>query len=138
MGGNMADVEKEIQLVIERIVEALNTADAETLRSLLADRADSMHIGSDPKEWWTSGQLVDGVKEAMEAGGSQIRAEVTETSVHSMGDVAWSEGRGRFINGDGQKRDIRLTAVFVREGGAWRGVQSHASIGVDNADIFRS
>ena len=132
------DVEKEVQLVTERIVEALNSSDAEALAPLLSDRVGSVHIGSDPQEWWTKQQLVDGIRTAMEAGGDQVRAEVTETSVHSLGDVAWTEGRGRFVNADGQEREVRITGVYVREGGAWRAAQSHASIGVGNDEIFRS
>ena len=136
----MADpeVEKEVHLVTERIVEALNSGDAQALAPLLSDRVGSVHIGSDPQEWWTKQQLVDGIREAMEAGGDQVRAEVTETSVHSLGDVAWTEGRGRFVNADGQEREVRITGVYVREGGSWRAAQSHASIGVVNDEIFRS
>lgn len=132
------DVEKEVQLVTERIVEALNGGDAEALATLLSDRAGSMHIGSDPQEWWTKQQLLDGIREAMEAGGDQVRAEVTETTVHSLGDVAWTEGRGRFVNADGKEREVRITGVYVREGGEWRSAQTHASIGVVNDEIFRS
>lgn len=131
------EVEKEVQLVVERIVEALNNSDAEALAPLLSDSMGSTHIGSDPQEWWTKQQLLDGIRDAMEAGGGQVRAEATEIRVHSLGDVAWTEGRGRFINADGQERDIRITGVYVRESGGWRAAQLHASIGVDNDDLFR-
>ena len=131
------DVEKEVQLLIERIVDSLNSSDAAALAPLLSDRAGSMHIGSDPDEWWTKQQLLDGIRAAMEAGGDHVRAERVETTVHSLGDVAWTEGRGRFVNPDGQEREVRITGVYVREGGTWRATQSHASIGVANAEIFR-
>jgi ketosteroid isomerase-like protein len=51
-------------------------------------------------------------------------------------DVAWAEGRGRFTSAGGGERPVRMTAVFAREDGQWKVVQSHASIGVPNADIF--
>ena len=132
------EVEKEVRMVLDRIVDALNSADAVALASLLADLPGSMHIGSDPYEWWSKDQLVHGIEEAMAAGGTQVRAELTETTVHSRGDVAWTEGRGRFINGDGQECDVRLTGVFVRDEEGWRAAQSHTSIGVNNADMFGS
>jgi SnoaL-like domain len=31
---------------------------------------------------------------------------------------------------------VRMTGVLIREHGQWKVVQSHASIGVPNADIF--
>jgi len=132
-----ADVEKEVRLVVEGIVDALNAADATALAALLADRPGCMHIGSDPNEWWTKQELVDGIRQAMGSGG-QVRAENTETIVHSLGDVAWTEGRGRFINTDGSEREVRITGVYVREGGEWRAAQSHASLGVPNDEMFSS
>jgi ketosteroid isomerase-like protein len=36
----------------------------------------------------------------------------------------------------GGEQAMRMTTVLVREDGQWRVVQSHASIGVPNADIF--
>jgi hypothetical protein len=46
------------------------------------------------------------------------------------------EGRGRFTTAGGGERPVRMTGVFVREDGQWKMVQSHASIGVPNGDIF--
>ena len=56
--------------------------------------------------------------------------------IHVQGDVAWAEGRGRFTRAGGGQRPVRMTGVFVREDGRWKVVQSHASIGVPNDDIF--
>jgi ketosteroid isomerase-like protein len=133
-----SDDEQEVLTVIESMTDALNTGDAEKLDSLLSDRARTAYIGTDPSEWWTKQQLVAGIREAMSVGEGQVRAEQGETFVHVLGDVAWTEGLGKFTNGAGAERAIRLTGVFVREDGQWKAVQSHASIGVANENIFDS
>ena len=68
--------------------------------------------------------------------GDDIQAVADDIDIHVQGDVAWAEGRGRFTNASGGQRPVRLTGVLVREGDQWRVVQSHASIGIPNADIF--
>ena len=66
----------------------------------------------------------------------QVGVEIGDVAVHVLGDVAWAEGTGKFTNGQGGERAVRTTGVLVREGGAWRAVQSHASIGVPNEEMF--
>jgi ketosteroid isomerase-like protein len=132
-----SDAEKEIRAVIDRMTEALLAADAEKLDSLLSDRPGSAHIGTDPAEWWTKEELVADIKAAMSVGGSPIQAEHDEVQVHVLGDVAWAESTGKFTNGEAE-RATRSTGVFVREGGQWKAVQSHSSIGVPNEEIFNT
>ena len=124
----------EIRKVFDELLEAQNAGDAGRLRSMLSERPDAVHIGTDAGEWWTSGQVVDAVAAA--GGGDDIRAVADDIDVHIRGDIAWVEGRGRFTRGDGAERPVRMTGVLVREDGQWKVVQSHASIGVPNADIF--
>jgi ketosteroid isomerase-like protein len=93
-----------------------------------------VHIGTDAEEWWTSKQVADAV--AAVGGADDIQAVSDDTEIHVQGDVAWAEGRGRFTSAGGGERPVRMTAVFAREDGQWKVVQSHASIGVPNEDIF--
>lgn len=123
----------EIRKLLDELIEAQNSGDAPRLRTMLSERADAVHIGTDAEEWWSSGQLVDDVAAA---GSGDIRAVADDIDVHVQGDIAWVEGRGRFTRADGAERPVRMTGVLVREGGQWKLVQSHASIAVPNADIF--
>jgi ketosteroid isomerase-like protein len=133
----MADsAEKEIRDAVDQMSEALHAGDAAQLDSLLSDRSGTICIGTDPGEWWTKQQLVASIKEAMSVGDSQIRAEHDEVHVHVEGDVAWTDGTGRFVNENGTQRATRMTGVFVREGGRWKATQLHASIGVPNEEMF--
>src|SRR5262252_1407807 len=124
MGGTEAD---EVRAAVGELIDAQNVGDAERLRSLLSERSDAVHIGTDAGEWWTSKELFDAA--AADGGGDDLH-------VHVQGDVAWVEGSGRFTNRSGGERPVRMTGVLVREHGRWAMVQSHASIAVPNADIF--
>ena len=124
----------EVRKLLDELLEAQNSGDAPRLRTMLSERPDAVHIGTDAGEWWTTSQLVDEVAAA--GGGDDVRAVADEVDVHVQGDIAWVEGRARFIRADGAERPVRTTGVFVREGGQWKLVQSHASIAVPNADIF--
>jgi uncharacterized protein (TIGR02246 family) len=130
----MAGAQDEIRAVFDQMIEAQNAGDAERVRLMLSERPDAVHIGTDAGEWWTSKQVADAV--AAVGGGDDIQAVADDTEIHVQGDVAWAEGRGRFTSAGGRERPVRMTAVFVREDGQWKVVQSHASIGVPNADIF--
>ncbi len=133
-----SDASSEVQATIEEMTAALNAGDADRLESLLSNRAGCIHIGSDPDEWWTKDELVTGIREAMSVGGSPIRAEHSESTVHVLGEVAWTEGTAKFVDGEGRERGVRMTGVFVREDGRWKATQIHASIGVPNDQIFAS
>jgi ketosteroid isomerase-like protein len=124
----------EIRKVFDEMLEAQNAGDAVRLRSMLSERPDAVHIGTDAEEWWTSKQVLDATAAA--GGGDGIRAVADDIDIHVQGDIAWVEGRGRFTHAGGGERPVRMTGVFVREDGQWKVVQSHASIGVPNADIF--
>jgi len=124
----------EVRKVLDEMIEAQNAGDAERLHSMLSDRPDAVHIGTDAEEWWTSKQVVDAV--AAVGGGDDIQAVADDIDIHVQGDIAWAEGRGRFTRAGGGERPVRMTGVLVREDGRWKVVQSHASIGVPNADIF--
>jgi ketosteroid isomerase-like protein len=124
----------EIRKLLDEMIEAQNVGDAPRLRTMLSERPDAVHIGTDAEEWWTSKQLADAV--AAVSGGDDIQAVADDIGIHVQGDVAWVEGHGRFRRADGAERPVRMTGVLVREDGQWKAAQTHASIGVPNADIF--
>jgi uncharacterized protein (TIGR02246 family) len=127
-------VQDEIRAVFDQLLQAQNAGDAEGVRSRLSESPDAVHIGTDADEWWTSKQIVDAV--AAVGGADEIQAVADDVDIHVHGDVAWVEGRGRFTTAGDRERPVRITGVFVREDGQWKVVQSHASIGVPNEEIF--
>lgn len=142
----MTDVDDEeaVRAVIERSMKAFQSGDLETIDALSSDRPGCITIGTDPDEWWDKPAAMAWIREAMSNPGaisvddSPVRAEPGDYTVHVHGDVAWTEGRGKLVNDQGDECAVRNTGVFVREDGGWRCVQSHGSIGVPNQDIFKS
>jgi ketosteroid isomerase-like protein len=130
------DAEQEVRAALAAMMEALNTADRDALAPLLATGGECTMIGSDPEEWLTGDQLLVVLDQAMQAGGNPVRGELDETFVHVRGDVAWVEARGKFIDPTGRECLLRSTGVLIKEDGAWKGVQSHVSIGVPNDQVF--
>jgi uncharacterized protein (TIGR02246 family) len=133
-GADMTDRDEQaIRAVIDDAIDALNKGDAERLLQTLSMRPDAVHIGTDGDEWWTSQQLADGVTEQASSG---IQYVLDDVGIHVAGDVGWAESHGHFSNEAGGTRPVRWTSVFVRENGGWNFVQSHASIGVPDEEIF--
>jgi uncharacterized protein (TIGR02246 family) len=124
---------EDVRAAIGEMIDALNAGDARRLSALLSQRPDGVHIGTDLAEWQTSKEVLD---EVAAGGDSDVWVVADDLDVHILGDVAWVEGRGRFTSSGGGQRPVRMTGVLVREQGRWTIAQSHASIGVPNADIF--
>ena len=125
-----------VRSAVEEFLDAINTGDAERLRSCLSSDPGSVHIGTDPEEWWSTDELVKNMAGMGAVGPSPIRAVVDEVTVHDLSDdAAWLVGRGRFVS-DGRERPVRLSGVAVREGDRWTFVHSHASIAVPNDQLF--
>ena len=51
----------EIRKLLDEMIKAQNSGDAPRLRTMLSERPDAVHIGTDAEEWWTSDQLADDV-----------------------------------------------------------------------------
>jgi ketosteroid isomerase-like protein len=124
---------EDVRAAIDEMIDALNTGDAGRLSAQLSQRPGAVHIGTDPDEWLTSKELLE---EVAAVGDGDVQVVADDLDVHVQGDVAWVEGRGRFTSRSGGQRSVRMTGVLVRERGWWAMAQSHASIGVPNADIF--
>ena len=124
---------EEVRAAVGEMIDAQNAGDAERLRSLLSERPDAVHIGTDAGEWWTGKELLG---DLADGGDGDIQVVADDLDVHVQGDVAWVEGRGRFTNRGGGERPVRMTGVLIRERGRWTMAQSHASIAVPNDDIF--
>jgi ketosteroid isomerase-like protein len=128
---------EEVRSTVDRLVAAINDGDVETLRAVMLDDPDCIHIGSDASEWWTASEFLSSATDVNTS--HDVKAETTQVSVHVKGDVAWFEGKGRFANSSGGKRDIRVTGVFGRdEENEWKALQLHVSIPVPNDQIFSS
>ena len=85
-------------------------------------------------KWETSREAAQAVT-AVPGDGLRLVADYFD--IHLQGGVAWAEGLGRIINQGGAERPVRMSGVLVREHGQWVIVQSHASLPVQDAEIFK-
>ncbi len=91
-------------------------------------------IGTDPGEWWTGhDDLVRAFRVQMAEMGGGLPFSAGDPQAYEEGTVGWMADRATVHPTGGQAIPARLTATFRREGGAWRMVQFHVSMGAANA-----
>jgi len=108
---------------------------AEEERRVLAVIYEMLHA----QELGNVGRVLDTLSESPEAAYMATDGVKWETSheVHLQGGVAWAEGLARISNQSGAERPVRMSGVLVREHGQWVIVQSHASLPVQDTEIFK-
>lgn len=130
---DVTEEQRQILAVIYELLDAQETGNIERMRATLSDRPEAAHMATDGLRWETSNEAASAIT-AVPAG---LRLVADHFDVHLQGSVAWVEGLGRIINSSGDERAVRMTGVLVREQGRWKMVQSHASLPVQDADIFK-
>ncbi len=116
--------------------EAFNTADAAEFGRVIADTDGVQVVGTAPDEghndradWlrtYEQGIAAMGLK--LESGG--------EARAFANGDAGYAFDTPSFVLPDGARLNTRLTAVMEREGGAWKMVHAHFSVGVPDEEAI--
>ena len=132
-GATDEDVD-EVRRTIDELLDAFNAGDAARVEALVSEELGLVVIGTAPDERSTGEQLLAALREI--PGGGDVRGTQDDVTVHIHGDVAWTEGTGRFVRDDGAECPVRVTRVLVREGGRWKFVQIHDSIAAPDDDLF--
>lgn len=123
--------------VVNEILDSFQQGDVGLFERHLAAGAETLVIGTDPAEWW------QGSEDAMRAIGAQILEMKAagigigggEVRAYREGPVAWASGKASFMPDDGPGVPIRITAVLTGDGGTWKLVQWHSSVGVANKEV---
>jgi hypothetical protein len=130
----VADEERRVLAVIHEMLDAQELGNVGRVLDTLSDRPEAAHMATDGVKWETSSEATQAVTALP---GDGLRLVVGHFDVHLQGGVAWAEGLGRIINQSGAERPVRMSGVLVREHGQWVIVQSHASLPVQDAEIFK-
>jgi ketosteroid isomerase-like protein len=132
----MAERAPEIEQLLRDTIGAMERGDIDTIERRISREDCLVGIGSDPSEW------VEGYednmrlwRESMPEGPSKMRSSLDDVAAYREGSVGWAAARG-YLELDGKRVPVRLTMVLHEEGGEWKAVQSHASIGVPNERMF--
>lgn len=122
----------ELKDVLVRFYDALAQGDLSVFDRHFSSSPVVRGIGTDPDEWWSGTRLAEVWKEQLEAMGGRMPLEPGPIEAFVEGDVGWVADQPTLDVGDGNRVRIRYTAVFHRENGDWKLVQSHGSIGIPN------
>jgi hypothetical protein len=129
-----AEEERRVLAVIYEMLDAQEAGNMGRVLATLSDRPEAAHMATDGVKWETSREAAHAVTAVP---GDGLRLVAGHFDIHLQGGVAWAEGLGRIINRSGAERPVRMSGVLVREQGQWVIVQSHASLPVRDAEIFK-
>jgi ketosteroid isomerase-like protein len=122
----------EIEALVAAWFDAASRGDASMIERHVTPMPEVRLVGSDPDEWLHGGdEVARFLRGEVEGGGGAAQFTPSETEGYVDGDVAWAATKLTIAMPDGRRVHPRWTAVMVRDGGDWRFVQTHASIGND-------
>jgi ketosteroid isomerase-like protein len=130
----VAEGEQRVLAVIYEMLDAQELGNVGRVLDTLSESPEAAHMATDGTKWETSGEAAQAVTAVP---GDGMRLVADHFDVHLQGSVAWAEGLLRILNQSGGERPVRMTFVLVREHGQWVIVQSHASLPVQDAEIFK-
>jgi ketosteroid isomerase-like protein len=126
----------EIEQLVRDMVGAMNRGDVDGAGRMLSSEDGVVMIGSSPEEYTrTREEMRQLLEDSTPEGPIRITVAVDDVHGYEQGDVAWADSTGSFRRGNDTVA-VRFTTAFHREGGDWRCVQAHASIGVPNELMF--
>ena len=121
----------ELIAVMRRFLVALQVGDTETVRGLIGNDASTLMVGTGGA--WLYGREAYEVVVAQ----TEVLPEYGRTfhslEAYEFEKVGWGAARSTVSLPDGTTHEVRTTAVFRMESGAWQVVQWHASNPTSNA-----
>jgi hypothetical protein len=120
----------EVREAMLRFYDRLSASDVASFDRLVSQEPATLVIGTAPGEWVTER---DRLRFGFEAEG--VRIEAGEPLGYEEGSLGWVVDQPRFFLPDGSAMQTRLTAVLRREGGAWKLVHMHVSVGVPDDEV---
>jgi hypothetical protein len=119
-----------VEQAVRRFYERFSANDVDGFDAGVSAEEDGLIIGTGPTEWYEGRDAWIGAYAEQIAAIPGIRIEAGRPRGWEAGDVGWASDRPTFIFPDGTSIPVRMTAVFLREGGEWKPVQAHFSFGV--------
>jgi SnoaL-like domain len=130
----VAEEQRRVLAVIYEMLDAQELGNVGRVLDTLSERPEAAHMATDGIKWETSREAAQAVTAVP---GDGMLPVADHFDIHLQDGVARVEGLGRLINQNGAERPVRMSGVLVREHGQWVIVQSHASLPVQDAEIFK-
>lgn len=129
--------DSDLTTYMKKMYEMFEAGSPAAADSLVSSVGGVLGIGTDPEEWWTDGAVVAAFRtQVPEMHSAGMRLRSGEVAAYSEGSVGWVADRPVLHLPDGSAVPMRLTAVWHRDGDAWKMVQFHLSVGVPNQDAI--
>lgn len=127
---------KELAALVERWFAAVTAGDPSLVDAHVSSRAEARLIGSDPQEWFVGGDAIARfLRGEVDGAAGQVKFTPSNVEAFEEGTVGWATTSLTVTRPDGLQIAPRWSAVFHREDGEWKFVQTHASIAVPNEDV---
>jgi len=125
--------ERDVRGAVDAFWRGWTDLDAAEILDTIADRDDTIVIGTDEAEYWRGKRsLVDPFVAMAEAFDEERVAWADgDPAISVVGDVAWAVGRVATtvrIRRETIESTMRVTLVLVRKDGAWAIVHAHFSV----------
>ena len=126
----------EIEQLVVRWFEGASKGDSSLVDAHVSPGDGTRLIGSDPDEVFTGGGAVaEFLRGEVGSAGGNVAFSPADIEAFEEGTVGWATTRVTITMPDGRSVTPRWSAVFHQEGGVWKFVQTHASIGVANEAV---
>lgn len=125
----------ELEDLVRTWFAAATSGDASVVEERVSKDAGARLVGSDPLEWLSGEEVAGFLRGEVERAAGKATFTPSETEAFSEGTVGWASTRLTITLPDGGYVSPRWSAVFHKEDGVWRFVQTHASIGIPNDDV---
>lgn len=123
----------EVRGGLVRYLEAIGKGDVATIERMLSNESGLRVIGTDPREWWSGHDEVVRLVKAQLAEMGEFAVNLDDPEGYEEGSAGWAAAKFAIEIG-GNQIAARISTVFHQEGGEWKVVQSHASIGAANEE----
>lgn len=128
------DQSPELEGLVSAWFEAASRSDASLVDRHVSGHEWSRLIGNEPSEWLVGSAVAEFLRGEAEGSGGNVKFTPSEPEAFEEGTVGWAATRLTITLPDGKHVAPRWSAVFHKEDGVWRFVQTH-SIAVPNDEV---
>jgi len=121
---------QELHDLVVRTITQMAAKNFQAILDVCSREPGILHLGTDPKEWMENLAAFEAVARPAIEGGSGNMPTDLEIKTGQEGTVGWSACRYTGHLPNGAVLRFRLSNVWHQEGGTWKTVHSHISLGV--------
>lgn len=128
----------EIREAARQILRDQLAGNIDAVMQAISQEPGFLTIGTAPTEWFAGAAAFEQAARGAAAagGGAMPPIENLEVEAYQEGTVGWGSERGTLRLPNGVTLSIRGTYVVHQEGGRWKAVQTHTSIGISDDQIM--